>query len=453
MKDEVFESQDMLEIVKPRSTYLLQKRLPVIIEHDSVRYPGIANIVLNLRPVPHILIRAYLQGSDFLETVNSKTVHYYTCKFPSLQDSVRSWLSDYNFRAVDTKRFLFDFQPTREHLKTTLKNKTALQRVQFELLNFPLFDWDRRRVCKRAHGSCSSQILRWGSLVAENWSIHISEHRWSAKNDTSLYQGTGYEITHTCVITRRDTSTFLPAEAEQVIEALQYFFSFAKGDWVTPIRARGYSKSGSITWREISLSRTSRWKFTSTWFNLADASVLTLAFPGFYKLWQNKVWKDNIKCCIDWYITSDSNQVDSDLIICQSALELLVWTYIVISKRLETPDSFNSLTAANRLRLMLYFAQIPKHIPPTMPLLSSEKWDDGPHAITSLRNAITHPTVKPDNKILHRRLEAVRLCQTYFELILLWLCNYNGRFKDRGSTICNGQCSIVPWARPTILTT
>lgn len=240
-------------------------------------------------------------------------------------------------------------------------------------------------------------------------------------------------------------STFPPAQVVPIMEALQYFLSFAAGAWVTPIRARGYSSRGSITWREISLPRVSRHKFESTWFDKADASVLADAFPGFYGLWQNKIWRENLKCCIDWYVTGQSDHVDSDLIISQSALELLVWTYIVLYKRLESADAFNAMRAANRFRLMLCFAKIPKDIPATLPILSSEGWDDGPHAITGLRNAITHPTTKPDQNIVYRRLEAVRLCQTYLELILLWLCDYKGKFKDKRSKIGNEPCSIVPW--------
>jgi len=59
--------------------------------------------------------------------------------------------------------------------------------------------------------------------------------------------------------------------------------------------------------------------------------LLEAVFLGFIKKWKNKIWNEPIEVAIYWYLRSNTMEggIDGAIILAQSALELLAYTFIV----------------------------------------------------------------------------------------------------------------------------
>ncbi|MGA8831918.1 MAG: hypothetical protein WB554_09950, partial [Desulfomonilaceae bacterium] len=128
------------------------------------------------------------------------------------------------------------------------------------------------------------------------------------------------------------------------------------------------------------------------------------------------------------------------------ALELLSWVYFAGNKALKDLKSFDDLPAAFRIKSILCEADISRKVPSTMKRLAEKICDNGPEAITTLRNQISHPKGTTSEGTLLLRIDALKLSQWYVELILLWLCSYNGDYASTLKIQIPGQVEKVPWA-------
>jgi hypothetical protein len=154
----------------------------------------------------------------------------------------------------------------------------------------------------------------------------------------------------------------------------------------------------------------------------------------------------------------------------QTALELIA--YIKVGEKFEKND-----TAAQKIRKLLLELGIPKNVPPvdpqespsseeprspTPPILENlrqviekknlqatkenQKWEDGPRALTGIRNDIAH--AKKDLNFLDEaetaraRWEASDLGLWYLDVVLLNLFGYQGNYINR----LNGNTESLPGA-------
>jgi hypothetical protein len=81
-------------------------------------------------------------------------------------------------------------------------------------------------------------------------------------------------------------------------------------------------------------------------------------------------------------------------------------------------------------------------------------WQDGPEAITRIRNELVHPKNKLPIKIGTVIPDTWNLAQWYIELIILGLAGYGGEYSNRLSARWTGEVETVPWVskvptRPT----
>jgi len=123
-------------------------------------------------------------------------------------------------------------------------------------------------------------------------------------------------------------------------------------------------------------------------------------------------------------------------------------------------NGFENLWASDRVRLLLREMRVGYEIPPMLDQLKKFKIDgsnpysDGPHAITDIRNGITHPKKKKRERLgkLGPRLtyEASELGLFYLECSLLGLCGYFGSFRADRS--CGALFSRDPNEEPVYKT-
>ena len=126
-------------------------------------------------------------------------------------------------------------------------------------------------------------------------------------------------------------------------------------------------------------------------------------------------------------------------------------------RRTYTEKQFNArngFPAEKKMRLLLAEAKIPTAMPTHLTNFDAHakhaNWQDGPQALTQLRNWITHPTGKDrqnlDRVSLLTRFEACNLALWYLELTLLWLLGYRGDYVNRLNVRFTGDREAVPWA-------
>ena len=175
-------------------------------------------------------------------------------------------------------------------------------------------------------------------------------------------------------------------------------------------------------------------------------------------LWTNKLWQKPLRDALYWYLGACDRGVgigvDTGLILAQTALERLAWTYCVVDRKMISAAAFKprGLSAADKLRFLASSSNIPQEIPPNLPALHGKqgrKWADGMDAITDIRNSLVHPdaqTKLPD----HSYYEGWKLSLWYIDLVLLRLCGHEGMYANRLLQRWSGQVEPVPWAHNKI---
>ena len=77
-------------------------------------------------------------------------------------------------------------------------------------------------------------------------------------------------------------------------------------------------------------------------------------FPGFLRLWSNTIWRQPIAHAFYWHLGASDVRggigVDTGLILAQTALEGLAWSYCIMDRKLVSKSAFGErggLNAAN----------------------------------------------------------------------------------------------------------
>ena len=219
--------------------------------------------------------------------------------------------------------------------------------------------------------------------------------------------GTGYgefgahAVTHVGSLRRPDGETFTIEGASDVLDALTYLLSFCRGRHCAIGPLAGMDASGKRVWQRWSIGKVHAnvpHEFSQSWFvgDNDEDDPLALVFAELLRMWSDTAWQEVLRVAIDLYATANTQEsLQISLTIGQSVLELLGWTVLVEHRGIIRGD-WERIIASDQLRLLLSMAGIPTAIPDSLRDLkqaaTTRKWIDGPHALTDLRNAVTHPT-------------------------------------------------------------
>jgi hypothetical protein len=173
-------------------------------------------------------------------------------------------------------------------------------------------------------------------------------------------------------------------------------------------------------------------------------------------LWKNSIWRGSISEALSWYLGANELGtgicVEMCLILAQTALELLAWTYCVRYRKMISPEAFEprGIAASDKLRLLASALDIPLDIPKTLSALYAKrgcKWKDAADAITGIRNNVVHPH---DKERLPEKsgFEAWLLSMWHLDMALLRLCKHTGKYSNRLKVRkFAGQVEALPWAK------
>jgi len=308
-------------------------------------------------------------------------------------------------------------------------------KVIFHILNFPEFYGKSDVIITE-----KNRIERRGQVIlnANGWQIIITAVRNLKSLFKSLRNEGGYVITHIGLIERLNKNSFKKVECEKILLALHYFLSFAAGYFTGPILPIGFKKNNKRIWEEWYTGLKTQYKPILSWFDARHGQLLEEVFHGFLSQWKKEIWNEPIETAIYWYLRSNTMEggTDGAIILAQSALELLAYTYCVEDKKIWTYEAFKNKSASEKITELLSSLNIPINIPSSLNSLYSMgknfRWN-GPKAFTEVRNFLVHPGQKR-KRLAGLELplaEVWKLGLWYIELILLRLFEHTGVYAER----------------------
>ncbi len=304
----------------------------------------------------------------------------------------------------------------------------------FHVFNFPMFWSSDNYVLFTKNGG--NQTLGRVTMKADGWVITIIATNKTRDFCKALDREGGFVVTHVGEITREDGSTFSSEQLADLVNCCHYFLSFALGRWAGVAFPVGYDNGGNRVFEQWGLPSVAEgsWSPSCSWFNSQRAEMLTEVFPGFMKLWKSGQWHDTLCRGLYWYVAASGRgtviATDTGLILAQTALELLAWTYGRVCNPKHSGGYGSS--AAGKIRQFLDYLKIPTDIPQRLGVLRGHFGNKakGPNAIARIRNSFVHPK-KGNPPPEGAYFEVWLLSLWYLDLVLLCLCGHVGEYANR----------------------
>ena len=412
-------------------------------EPKTLKIKGHAQVFMRFIPKLEINIEAI--AFEFFEKLMAG--EEVEINFPSIKLSVKLFIK----KSSISQNYQITAIPYEEPLLIGSTGET--KKVVFHILNFPEFYGTSDMII-----SGKDRIERSGHIIlkANGWQIKIIAVRNLKSLFKSLKNEGGYVITHVGYIERMGNSSFPRDKCTKILDALHYFLSFCAGYFTGPILPVGFNESNESIWEEWYCGLKTPYKPVLSWLDTLHGQLLEKVFPGFLNQWQNKIWNESVETAIYWYLRSNTREggTDGAIILAQTALELLAYTYFVEDKKIWSYVDFKGKSAADKIKLLLSSLDIPLDIPSYLRKLfklgNKFNWN-GPQAFSEVRNFLVHPGQKRKRlakvKAPLPLIEVWKLGLWYIELVLLHLFEHTGVYAERlkdGHRL--GDVVPVPWA-------
>ena len=300
-------------------------------------------------------------------------------------------------------------------------------------------------------------------LAGGGWVITLDPVRGKRQVIEHLEANSGFGVTQVGRLERGDGSHFKAEEADEVLQALSWYVSFAAGHWTRPYLTTAFDENGGQIWQIWDHETSSPYRAQDTWIHSHHGSHFEGPFPGFMDLWIDETWRGVVKQAVHWHIESNArtNSIDGAIVLTQTAFELLASAILVDREAWLSQEEFDGLKAIPRIRLLFKWAGIPTGVPPQageLVKLAMAKENnfcrlngdpDAAAVMTWIRNKITHPTRKNLEALgrqpFEAKLEAWRLGLRNLDLCLLRLFGHNGSYCDRITRGRFPTADPVPW--------
>jgi hypothetical protein len=439
----------------PNDPILLGKER-VSFTFDDVEYSDVATVVIRFLPSERLEIEFPLEGQSpqiGIELISKS-------KGPiTLTLHERGTTVDVYAQSIANDRYAVVFVPCQSGWTVTPPSESLVS-ATFHLLNFPDFSGPTDYIHLTGTPPLQGGV-RCGRVLLRDyqWEITIVGQKNTRSHVKSLAGAGGHLITHVGQIIRIDHTRFSSSELEDCLSCLSYFLSFALGRWAGPALPVAFDDKGQRVFEEWGLRSIAdgRWNGAGSWFDQHHSELLAEVFPGFSKLWGNSTWNQPLRHSLYWFLGASDRRigigVDTGIILAQTALELLAWNHCVIDRQLVPRKKFRpgGLPAAEKLKLLLNDLNIPV---PTLPpaatglLPKNQGSIDGVGLIVNCRNSLIHPD--SDNKMrTDAYVEAWDYSLWFIQMVLLRLCDHNGRYANRLKHRWVGMVEPVPWTRPS----
>lgn len=337
--------------------------------------------------------------------------------------------------------------------------KQPLLSVGFQIMN--LFDFVRRG--PTAVPGDATQIggdygtIETVDLKHSGWQIRIvalpdGQVRYRRLKDTG-----GYAFTHVGRLARIDGSAFSVDEAEDILELLRVFLSFARGAAChLPVQwGRGHDEE--IVWRKFASPTVDPWKTRISWFDEYHGEILEELFDPFCRNYKKPKLHQSLVLALHWYrhCNTQSCGLEGSLILGMAGLELLGGLVVVDENKSMTDKKYDRLPGAKKLQELLSALKVQAVFPQRYNSLSqfaqrNGNWD-ACQTLVKLRNGFVHADKKNRGIVFGSQgkttFHAWQLSLWYQELALLRVLGHRGSYCNRTTASRTGQVEVVPWGK------
>jgi hypothetical protein len=167
----------------------------------------------------------------------------------------------------------------------------AVKSMRLHLANF--HDFNGTPV-KFKHGGGGPQRL---SLQHGDWRVELDQTPdWEQIVQRLRIHG-GYGVGHVGAVTRTSGEAFTVSGADDLLNCLHFFLSFARGFWCGSFVVEGLGRRGHPIWtRWTSHLLATNWRGVSSWFPVVDARAAGTIFMGFRDLCTtDPMWTDSMR--------------------------------------------------------------------------------------------------------------------------------------------------------------
>jgi hypothetical protein len=430
-----------------RSVLLKRGKVEMCVDGKSYRTDGEA--YLDFTPSARLNFYATFQEEAFWDvmslTFKEKNVDYFSFNNRKIEGFLVNVQGDTKTQGCKIK-----WSPAGEPVTGLGSKTTKMNLVKFHLFNFVDF-WGTSGLSEQQGNE--NRKIHQVKLQCAKWDVQLNSLFYTKENIELLKNEGGYQLTHVGRIKRIDGNDFNAVEAEDILSALNYFFSFAVGRWCRPTCPVGLDRCGNPVW-ELWSPPKEPWRNCMSWFDSHHSSQLVDFFPRFMKLWSYDNWHETLQEVFYWYLNANdsSRGVDVGIILAQTAIERLSFEYSVKTKKYLSVGGFKELRASDRFRLLFSSVEIPLSFPSETSdfakLRKQMNWEDIPRGLTEIRNSLVHPDQKNRAKFKGVYFDAWNLGMWCLELAILAVCYYSGTYGNRlNISRWIGQVEEVPWRK------
>ena len=436
---------------------------------ETTEIEGLGTIEYRWTPYPSIKFKFELlkEISGSVLTLVSSNDRSVSITLSDLQITVDGYLEDYSIGGDQGNKL------SGRTTQPIVQEKTKdLVHVIFHVANFHKIVGNEVTLLKKASGELKTNSNRI-IFEAEDWKITFDQLETPKDNIDRLKNERGFAITHVGKLEKLDGTAFSGDEANKFFVKFADFLSFVRGFRVPVLLFVGYDANNDRVWEYWNSSGGSSWQGVNSWCPTEEAVKLVKLLPGFLDWWQK--WDESERIALYWYLEANSvSSIEQTIILTQVALELISWVVLVEKEKTISMNGFDKLPASDKLRILLSRFRIPLNLPPKISPLSpslaasfipkrhilqdlvnlasekNNKWVDGLHAFTEMRNGLVHPKKNKREKIhnssFKAKHEASDLGLWYLELIFLAMFDYQENYANRLiKPRQNGETELVPW--------
>ncbi len=416
----------------PDSALLGTRKVKLVVADLNIE--GEAEAKLDLAPVPGLYLHCVFEDPRLLKgMISALTEPESLTLVDSENERIEGTSAGSKWSADGSVRL--KWRLLAEPVKVVGDDDTQMTMVVAHVFNL------ETRLWKRSTGTAG--VLQ---LSHKPWNARIRVVEGGYEHISELRTREGVRLTH-LVEVEQEGNDFNGKDAENVMQAMRHFLTFAKGGACDLACPSGRNDSDEEVWARWSSPR--QWKRAPlSWFDRKDVKPLSELFPGFMRRWTMDGWEGALRISLWWYVlaNSSSHAIEQGIVSAQIAMERLAYQYCVRERKLVSEHGFEKLDAADRCRLMLSCLDIPLSIPSAaqaVVAVSKERdWRDSAQAVTEIRNKLVHSGRKEVKLAGEGYVEAWLLATWLLELTILALCDYKGEYWNRVMS----TKEPVPWA-------
>jgi hypothetical protein len=296
-------------------------------------------------------------------------------------------------------------------------------------------------------------------LEANEYIIRIDKVDNFKELKSDLDENGGYIILYGGeIVSKNGSISYL--DAEKIIYQLNTFLTFINGRRTSALMINGIYEN-ETKWCDYTSYFVDTFKSSvTTWPTLNSINTFDSLWKNYNEIWKDENHRDFLATAIHWYVEANNNSgfAEGSIIMAQTALELIYNWWIIENKKLIQGKDSESLSASNKIRLLISHLDILSDVPMGFENLqkfvdNDKQINDAPEAIVQIRNAVVHSQQEKRKKLISIHLlakyEALQLSLWYIELSILKILNFNGNYYNRTSSELSRSKSeeLVPWMK------